>query len=102
MKPKRVIPRELAGKDVEGAGDQVAWGFIESLQKAFDHIGRHPRTGSPRYAHELSLPGLRMWSLKRYPYWVFYVELDSHIDVWRVLNSQRDIPTWLSEEEPQP
>ncbi|MEN9761446.1 MAG: hypothetical protein RI906_1272 [Pseudomonadota bacterium] len=109
MKPKRIIPRELAGKDVEGAvhyyreeaGDQVALGFIESLQKVFDHIGRHPRTGSPRLALELNLPGLRMWPLKRYPYWVFYVELDSHIDVWRVLNSQRDIPTWLSEEEPQ-
>ena len=110
MKPKRVIPRELAVKDVEGAvdyyleeaDDQVALGFIESLQKAFDHIARHPRTGSPRYAHELNLPGLRMWPLKRYPYWVFYVELDGHIDVWRVLNRQRDIPTWLSEEESQP
>jgi toxin ParE1/3/4 len=106
LKTKPVIARELAGKDAEDAvddylqeaGDQVALGFIESLQKTYDHIGRHPQTGSPRYAHELNLPGLRMWPLKRYPYLVFYVEQDNHIDVWRVLNSHRDIPLWLRDE----
>jgi toxin ParE1/3/4 len=106
LKTKPVIPCELAGKDVEHAvdyylqeaGDQVALGFIESLQKTYNYIGRHPQTGSPRYAHELNLPGLRMWSLKRYPYLVFYVEQDDYIDVWRVLNSHRDIPVWLRDE----
>ena len=106
MKSKPVIPRELAGKDAEDAvddylreaGDQVALGFIESLKKTYDYVGRHPQTGSPRHAHELNLPGLRMWPLKRYPYLVFYVEQDNHIDVWRVLNSQRDIPVWLRDE----
>lgn len=106
MKTKPVIPRELAGKDAENAvdyylqeaGDQVALGFIESLQKTYDYIGRHPQTGSPHYAHELNLPGLRMWPLKRYPYLVFYVEQDDHIDVWRVLHSHRDIPSWLRDE----
>ena len=103
MKAKQVIPRELADKDAEDAvdyylqeaGDQVALGFIESLQKTYDYIGRHPQTGSPRYAHELNLPGLRMWSLKRYPFLVFYIEQDDHIDVWRVLHGKRDIPAWL-------
>ncbi len=106
MKTKPVVLRELAGKDAEDAvdyylqeaGDQVALGFIESLQKAYDHIARHPQTGSPRYAHELNLPGLRMWPLKRYPYLVFYVEQVNHIDVWRVLNGLTDIPAWLQEE----
>ncbi len=106
MKTKPVLPRELAGKDAEDAvddylqeaGDQVALGFIESLQKAYDHIARHPHTGSPRYAHELNLPGLRMWPLKRYPFLVFYVEQVNHIDVWRVLNGLMDIPAWLQEE----
>jgi toxin ParE1/3/4 len=106
LKTKPVIPRELAGRDAEDAvdyylqeaGNQVALGFIESLQKTYDFIGRHPQTGLPRYDHELNLPGLRMWSLKRYPYLVFYVEQDDHIDVWRVLNSYRDIPGWLRDE----
>ncbi|MDZ4201491.1 MAG: type II toxin-antitoxin system RelE/ParE family toxin [Gallionella sp.] len=106
MKTKQVIPHELADRDVEDvvdyylqeAGDQVALGFIESLEKAYTHISRHPQTGSLRYAHELDLPGLRMWPLKRYPYLVFYIEQVDQIDVWRVLNSQRDIPAWLRDE----
>ena len=103
MKAKRVIPREAAAKDVEAvvdyyqreAGPHIAFRFIESLAKAYDHIGRYPQTGSPLYAHELNLPGLRSWPLKRFPYSIFYLDQDEHIDVWRVLSSERDIPVWL-------
>ena len=56
---------------------------------------RTPITGSPRYAHELNLPGLRSWPCKRYPYLVFYVELADSIDVWWVLHTRRDTPRWL-------
>jgi len=105
VKSKPVIPRELANRDVdlaiehylsESAG-QAALGFIDALERAYAHIGRYPATGSPRYAHELNLPGLRFWPLTRYPYLVFYIELDDHIDVWRVLHGQRDIPAWMHE-----
>lgn len=106
MKVKPVIPRELANRDVDEAltyylkeaGDQVVLGFVDALEKAYAYLGRHAPTGSPRYAHELNLPGLRMWPLARYPYLVFYVEHNDHIDVWRVLNSQRDLPAWLRDE----
>lgn len=106
MKTKPVIFRELAEKDVEDtvdyyrqeAGDQVVLGFIESLENAYAYISLRPQMGSLRYAHELNLPNLRMWPLKRYPYLVFYVERADHIDVLRVLNSQRDIPAWLHDE----
>jgi len=50
-----------------------------------------------RYAHQLGLADLRFWPLGRYPYLVFYVERDEHIDVWRVLHEQRDIPAWMNE-----
>lgn len=103
MKSKPVIPRELANRDVDEAighylsedARQAALGFIEALAQAYVHIGRHPATGSPRYAHELELPGLRSWPLTRYPHLVFYIERSDHIDVWRVLQGQRDIPVWL-------
>lgn len=107
--PKPVIPRARAHRDVDEAidyylkehADQAALGFIDALQAAYRHLGRHPKTGSPRYAHELNISGLRHHALKRYPYLVFYVELESHIDVWRVLHARRDIPAWMqAEEEP--
>lgn len=103
MKIKPVIPRALAGQDIEETvghyldegSESAALGFIDALEQAFTHIGRHPATGSPRYAHELDLPGLRSWPLKRYPHVVFYIEHSNHIDVWRVLHGMRDIPAWL-------
>lgn len=105
MKAKPVVPREQVSRDVDDAiayylaegSEQAAMGFIDALEQAYAHIGRHPATGSPRYAHELNLPGLRSWLLTRYPHLVFYVERPEHIDVWRVLHGQRDIPAWMQE-----
>lgn len=103
MTIKPIIPRQQANRDIEEAidhylgeaGETVALGFIDSLEQAYRHIARHPASGSGRYAHELGLPGLKFWPLKRYPFLVFYVESGSHIDVWRVLHAERDIPAWM-------
>ena len=109
MKRKPIIPREQANRDVEDivayymseATEAAALGFIDALEHACTHISRHPATGSSRYAHELNLPGLRAWQLTRYPHIVFYVERPGHIDLWRVLHGQRDIPAWMQEPEIQ-
>lgn len=100
---KVVIPRTLALRDVDEAVDhylgegaeKAALGFVDALEKAYLHIGRQPASGSSRYAHTLNLPGLRSWPLTRYPCLVFYFELATHVDVWRVLHGQRDIPAWM-------
>jgi toxin ParE1/3/4 len=104
---KPIVPREQARRDVEDAvdddvreaGSDVALGFIDALQAAYANIARRPATGALRYAYELNLPGLRSRKLKHYPYLVFYLERDDHIDVWRVLHAQRDIPAWMQEPE---
>lgn len=103
MKVKPAVPREQANQDVddaiayylEEASSSVALGFIDALERAYKHIARHPGTGSPRYGHELDLPGLRAWALSSYPYLVCYVERPDQIDIWRVLHGQRDIPAWM-------
>lgn len=102
---KKVVPRELANEDVEEAIEhfltkanaKVALGFVDELGKAYHHIARHPLSGSPRYAHQLGLANLRFWRLRRYPYLIFYVEREEHVDVWRVLHEHRDIPMWMSD-----
>jgi toxin ParE1/3/4 len=107
VKARPIIPRELANRDVddaidyylEEAGQEAALGFVDALERAYAHIARHPATGSPRYAHELNLPGLRSWPLKRYPYLVFYMEHHDCVDVWRVIHGKRDIPDWLQNDE---
>jgi toxin ParE1/3/4 len=108
--PKPVIPRALAVQDVEQALDHLiderAWAaaaaFIGALEQACAHIARHPATGSSRHAHELDLPGLRCWRLRRHPHLVFYLERQDHIDVWRVLHGRLDRAQWLLEVNPMP
>jgi toxin ParE1/3/4 len=104
---KPIVPRELTNQDIDNAiayylsesTEQAVFGFIDTLEQAYTHISRHPATGSPRYAHELNLPGLRFWPLVHDPHLVFYIERPQHIDVWRVLHGQRDIPAWMQEPE---
>ena len=103
MSGKRIVLRERANRDAEEAvdhylleaGERAALAFIDALERACDHVARHPATGSTRHAHELDLPGLKSWPLRGYPYLVFYVERDDRVDVWRLLHAQRDIPVWL-------
>jgi len=107
MTEKPVIPRQLAHQDVEAAisyylsedAPKAALGFIDALASAFSHIGRHPCSGSARYAHEVDIPGLCCRGLQRFPYLVFYLEQDAAIDVWRVLHESRDIPAWMHESD---
>ena len=106
MSGKPVRPRQVARWDVEAAidhylqqgGERVALGFIDALERTYGVIARQPAAGSPRYAHELDLPGLRTRRLGRYPYIVFYVDTGAFIDVWRVLDGRRDIPSAIRED----
>ncbi|MEO1018895.1 MAG: type II toxin-antitoxin system RelE/ParE family toxin [Pseudomonadota bacterium] len=103
MKP--VVPRLVAGRDIEDAvdyyattaGDAVALRFVGNVEEAFRQIGGNPSIGSLRYAYELGLPELRFRILREFPYLIFYIERPSHVDVWRVLHGHRDIPIWLSQ-----
>ena len=107
MTTKQVIPRRLAIRDIdeiieyylETSSEAIALGFVDALESAYAEIGLNPAIGSQRYAYELELPGLRSWQLKRYPYLIFYLERDAHIDVWRVLHDRRDVPLWMHEQD---
>jgi toxin ParE1/3/4 len=76
---KPVVPRHVALQDIDEVindyleidAASAAIGFIDELERTFAHISRHPGTGSPRYAHELNLPGLQSWPLTCYPHLVF-------------------------------
>jgi len=102
---KPVFRRARADQDLleavkhylQEAGEEVAFRFIDAVEKAFAHIARHPASGSPRYGLELELPEIRFWPVERFDYLVFYIERDDHVDVWRILHARRDIPASLRE-----
>jgi toxin ParE1/3/4 len=101
-----VVLRERSLRDIEEAldwhrvhaGAAVAVRFVDSLERALASIATHPSAGSPRYAHELDLQGLRMVTVADFPQLVFYVEASTHVDVWRVLHGERDLPSTRFEE----
>jgi toxin ParE1/3/4 len=106
MKP--LLLRAAADGDIRQAmayyrenAPQQALAFIDAVEEAFQHIRRHPGSGSPRYAHDLGLPGLRFWICRRFPYLVFYMERQEAIEVWRVLHGSRDIPPSLQADTPE-
>lgn len=95
--------RAVAAADVESAisyyretaGSAVATDFVDEFEKAISMLTRHPHTGALRFAYELEIPDLRSWSLNKFPYIVFYLPGEDHLDIWRVLHAQRDIPAFL-------
>ena len=105
MSAKLVVLRERARRDLDEAVEHysnaasaaVALALIDALEDAFERLGAHPASGSPRYGRELDLPGLRSWVVRGFPYLVFYIERSANVDVWRILHAARDIPAWLRE-----
>lgn len=101
-----VVPRRAAVDDVNAAiehyrnetGLEVAVAFVDAIEQTFDLLARHPAVGSPRYAHELDLPGLRSHPIAGFSFLVFYVELAEQVDVWRVRHGHRDLPEPLRTE----
>lgn len=107
MKRKPVLRRRRADDDIETAfayylseaGPDIAANFIYRFEEAVKQIERHPAIGSPRYGHELHVPGLRHWPIKNFPHLIFYLETDKHIELERVLHGSMDIPSRLEDVE---
>lgn len=100
MKPVRL--RQSAERDLLHAfahyldeAPHVAAAFVDAVVEARRYIEDNPGSGSPRYSELLDAPGLRFWLLNRFPYVLFYVERDDHLDVIRLLHQHADIPAKL-------
>lgn len=105
---KPALRSPLARADIENVIDyylieapQMVVPFVDALEKAVEHIQRSPGTGSPRYAAELAIPGLRFWTLTKFPFSLFYIEQDDHLWVIRLVHMSRDIPASLQGDESQ-
>ena len=105
MAAKPVQFRELATFDLEsatgyyGAEADVATAirFVDAVEATARRIGRNPQLGSLRFAYELAVPDLRVMSVGKFPYLLFYLERETSVDVWRLLHTSRDIPASLRE-----
>lgn len=100
---KKPVLRQIAEQDIENgfnhylqdASAEVATSFIGAVDTGLQYIEHHPGAGSPRYGELLDTPGLRSWLVSRFPYILFYIERDAHLDVIRLLHQHSDIPAQL-------
>ena len=101
MSAKPVLRRASARRDIEFAADyydreadpDVAMRFIDAVEAAILAISDRPGAGSPAWSERLKISGLRSRPTGQFPYALFYVEHEEHIEIWRVLHAKRDIPT---------
>ena len=68
----------------------LSYRFLAGVELALAQIRNMPRSGSPRFSHDLDLPELRMVPLAGFPYLLFYLDRERSIDLIRVLHSHRD------------
>lgn len=103
MSDKPIVRRSQARLDIENAADfyfnecssALELRFVDAVEAAMTRIAAHPASGSMRHAEFGQGSDLRFWQVKRVPYLIFYVEHATHVDVWRVLLGERDLPHWL-------
>ena len=95
---------DAASADIDRALDYYARArphltrnLLAAIRATFERIEQSPRAGSRRYAESAGVPELRHRATRRFPYLVFYVELDHQIVVRRVLHQRSDIQSELSE-----
>ena len=100
MKP--VVVQRRAEQDLFDAVDHYATlapsvlgRFLAEFDRVMASIGRSPNLGSPSFAEQLDVPGLRCQPLKGFPYAVFYLPDDQQLTVIRVLHHARDIANLL-------
>jgi toxin ParE1/3/4 len=107
VRPKPVITRHQADEDIDRAfeyylsegGPELAIAFVDDYERATSHISRLPLSGSPRLGQTVTIPDLRQWPFGRFPYVIFYFDLEHSVEIWRVLHGRTDIPAWLREGE---
>lgn len=106
MSPKPVFRRRSALRDTEQAviyyareaGLDTAARFVESLEATYCAIGEGPGLGSPRHGQELHVSGLRTRPIRRFPYLIFYLEHESYVEIWRILDVRSDVAgVWSTE-----
>jgi toxin ParE1/3/4 len=106
MARKTVVHRQKAEDDIDSAltyylaeaGTDVAFEFVAHLENLIDLISKHPAIGSAGYSHSLQIEGSRHLPIKKFPYVVFYVEYERHIEVIRILHQKTGIPSWLGDD----
>jgi len=75
--------------------------FALAVDVEMRHLQRNPSTRSPRHGQQIGFAGLLSWTVKRFPYVIFYIQQTDCVVVIRVLHQAADIPAHLNHSSTQ-
>jgi toxin ParE1/3/4 len=95
----QVVIRPRAVADIEEVIDyynqyatpETAERFLAEFRTARDLLAERPSIGSRRFAHLLKGGALRVWSLDRFPFRVFYIVEDETLQIIGVDHERRNV-----------
>ena len=96
----RILLRPAADRDIADQADyltqhqdlRTGLRFYRAAEETFQLLARQPEMGKQTDYQNSFLTGMRMFPVKRFPnHLVFYLKVDSGIEIIRVLHSARDI-----------
>jgi toxin ParE1/3/4 len=101
---KRLVVQRRAMRDLAEAqayyrkeAPHAVGNFALAVDAELLHVRRNPSTGAPRYGLQIGFAGLRSWTVKKFPYVIFYIQQTDCIVVIRVLHQSADIPAHLGQ-----
>ncbi|MDD5028181.1 MAG: type II toxin-antitoxin system RelE/ParE family toxin [Rhodoferax sp.] len=99
LRVKRCAMRDLAQARAyyRRQAPPVVADFALAIDAELLDLRRNPAKGSPRYGLQIGFAGLRSWTVKMFPYAIFYVPQTDCVVVIRVLHQAADIPTHLGQ-----
>lgn len=89
--------RDVVRYYAQNATPAIAMQFRNEFRAATKLLALNPGIGSLRYAHLLRQTEIRVWSLGRFPFRVFYVEDGNVLRVVAVDHERRKVTTQLLE-----
>ena len=78
----------------ESGNEDLAFRFLDAAGEGLEHLAEMPGLGVTREYNNPDLAGVRMWRVPGFPsHLIFYRDVESCIEVIRVLHAKRDIET---------
>jgi toxin ParE1/3/4 len=101
----KIVWRAEIARDVEIAsnyyanegGSALELRFVDALEAGVIVISKNPRAGLDWIGKKINRPGLRHYALKHFPYYLFYWQSPTQIELWRLLHRRRDLPARLQD-----
>lgn len=97
MKPTRL--RQAAERDLEQiaswyaaeAGLAIADRFIDEIDSVRTVLGDHPELGHRDIGESISLPELRRFPTRIFPYNIYFYDRGDYLEIVRVVSTSREI-----------